>query len=305
MDSHDLVGIVTVTYNSAGVIDDFMKSIREQTYDNFNLYLVDNASSDNTLERVRSYCHPRIVIVPNQLNLGVAEGNNVGIRAALQDGCGLVLLINNDTVFNSDLLDELAQGLQRYECEMIAPKILFFDAPDKVWYAGGYLNAWRACGNHFGMGDKDNGQFDLAKAVGYSPTCCILIKREVFDRVGLMDSTYFLYFDDTDFCLRAQKVGIRLFYLPSARLRHKVSSLTGGTSNLALRYTTRNHVYYVCKHCSSFWILVYLLAFYIYLPGKYLFLLGRPRLFWVTQKAFWEGVSLFVSDGYRSGGCKD
>jgi GT2 family glycosyltransferase len=299
MGNRNLVGIVTVTYNSGEVIDDFMKSILRQTYIDFNLYIIDNASSDDTLKRVQDYSDPRIVIVPNQVNSGVAEGNNIGIRAALNDGCPLVLLINNDTVFDADLLEELIAGLRKHTCDMVVPKILFFDQPDTIWYAGGYFNVWRGCGNHFGLGDKDIGQFDLTKAVSYSPTCCMLIMREVFDRVGLMDSNYFLYFDDTDFCLRASKAGMMLFYLSTVRIWHKVSSLTGGTSNFALRYITRNHVYYVLKHFSPMRALLYLIAFYIYLPGKYLFLLGRPESFWVTQQAFWEGISVFVSNCER------
>jgi GT2 family glycosyltransferase len=297
MDSGDkVVGVVTVTYNSACVIDDFMKSILKQTYLDFILYIVDNASSDDTLRRLAEYGDGRIVPIPNEVNAGVAEGNNIGIRAALKDGCGFVLLINNDTVFEPNLISKLAAGLQEHKCDMVVPKILFFDNPEKIWCAGGYFNAFRGVGSHFGLGRKDDGQFDLARAVGYSPTCCMLIRGEVFDRVGLMDSSYFLYFDDTDFCLRAHRAGVQLFYLPSARLRHKVSSLTGGTSEFTIRYITRNHVYYLLKHYSRWRTFLYCLVFYIYIFGKYLILSRRPKLFWAAQKAFWEGISLFMSN---------
>lgn len=300
MNSRKLVGVVTVTYNSGGVIDDFMKSILKQAYVDFILYVTDNASSDDTLKRLGEYRDPRIVLVANHANVGVAEGNNLGIRAALKDGCDSVLLINNDTVFDSDLLGKLAEGLQEYKCEIIVPKIVFFDEPDKIWCGGGYFDALRGRGSHFGLGDRDDGQSDLAKAVSYSPTCCMLIRREVFGWIGFMDSIYFLYFDDTDFCLRAYRAGVKLFYLPSALLRHKVSSLTGGNSSFALRYMTRNHVYYLLKHYSWWQVFFYCLAFYIYIPGKYLFLLRRPKLFWVAQKAFWEGIFLFVSNWERA-----
>jgi GT2 family glycosyltransferase len=128
----------------------------------------------------------------------------------------------------------------------------------------------------------------------------MLIRSEVFDRVGLMDSSYFLYFDDTDFCLRGYRVGVKLFYLPSAQLRHKVSSLTGGVSNFTLRYITRNHIYYLLKHHSRLHIILYFPVFYVYLLGKYLLLLRRPSLFWAAQKAFWEGIFLFSSNLERS-----
>ncbi len=298
--SDKVVGVVTVTYNSGSVIDDFMNSILKQTYGDFILYVVDNASSDDTLRRLAEYRDVRIVPIPNEVNAGVAEGNNIGIQAALKDGCGFVLLINNDTLFEPNLISKLADGLREHEGDMAVPKILFFDDPKKIWCAGGYFNALRGTGSHFGLGRKDDGRFDRAKAVGYSPTCCMLIKREVFDRVGLMDPSYFLYFDDTDFCLRAYRAGVKLFYLPSARLRHKVSSLTGGNSSSSIRYITRNHVYYLLKHYSRWQIFLYFPVFYIYILGKYLLLLRRPRLFWTAQKAFWEGISLFLANLERS-----
>lgn len=299
MGSPNLVGVVTVTYNSGRVIDDFMKSILAQTYAHFRLYVIDNTSSDDTLERIRCYGDARTVIVANQVNAGVAEGNNIGIRAALRDGCGLVLLINNDTVFDPDLLSKLAEGLQKHGCEMIVPKILFFDRPDTIWYAGGYFNMLRGSGSHFGLGRRDNGEFDLTRTVSYGPTCCMLIKGEVFDRVGLMDSTYFLYFDDTDFCLRAYRAGVKFFYLPSARMMHKESSLTGGPSGFSLRYITRNHIYYLLKN-YPLKMCFYAPTFYIYLLLKYLLFLRKPKLFWAVQKAFWEGFSLFFYNRERS-----
>jgi hypothetical protein len=300
MDKHNLIGVVTVTFNSQSVLAGFIDSILKQSHLKFILYIIDNASSDATLKVLSEYNDPRIVLISNQTNVGVAEGNNIGIRAALKDGCGAVLLINNDTVFEPNLISKLANGLREHNCEMAVPKILYFDDPEMIWCAGGYFNALRGTGSHFGLGRKDDGQFDITRAVGYSPTCCMLIKREVFDRVGLMDSSYFLYFDDTDFCLRAYRSGVKLWYLPSARLLHKVSSLTGGTSMFTIRYITRNHIYYLLKHYPRWQIFLYFPAFYIYILGKYFFFLRRPELFWTAQKAFWEGIFLFVSNLERS-----
>jgi GT2 family glycosyltransferase len=300
MDSRKRLGIITVTYNSAGVLDDFLDSILKQRHSEFVLYIIDNASSDGTVERIVERRDPRIVLIQNHINAGVAEGNNIGIRAALKDGCDKVLLINNDTVFDCDLLSKLTGGLEKYKCEIIVPKIYFHDKQDTIWYGGGYFNMLRGCGNHYGLGQKDEGQFDVARPVSYSPTCCMLIRGEVFQRIGIMDANYFLYFDDTDFCLRAHRAGVRLFYLPSAVLLHKESSLTGGLSEFTIRYVTRNHMYYLLKHYSWWQVLIYGLMFYAYLPAKYLLLLRQPRIYWVAQKAYWEGISLFFSTVERA-----
>jgi GT2 family glycosyltransferase len=300
VDRPNLIGIVTVTYNSATVIRAFMDCLLVQTHSEFSLYLIDNASSDETLTLVADYRDSRVNIIRNRDNVGVAEGNNLGIRAALKDGCGFVLLLNNDTVFDSHLLSRLLEGLRGHDADMVVPKIVFFDEPEKIWSAGGYFSALRGCSKHFGFTQKDDGRFDQPRAVSYNPTCCMLIKRDVFDRVGLMDANYFVYFDDTDFCWRAYRAGVKLFYLPGARLMHKVSSLTGGTSSFTLRYCVRNHVYYVLKNYPPGRSLFYCLALYIYIPVKYLLSLRSPTSFWTAQKAFCEGISLFASSKERS-----
>ena len=97
MDSSRKIGVVTVTYNSGAVIRDFVESLLKQTHRDFLLYVIDNASTDDTVALFADYPAPRIVVVRNPSNVGVAEGNNLGIRAALRDGCTSVLLINNDT----------------------------------------------------------------------------------------------------------------------------------------------------------------------------------------------------------------
>jgi GT2 family glycosyltransferase len=303
MDKRAPVGVVTVTFNSASVISGFMDSLLKQTHAEFILYIVDNASSDGTLKLVSEYDDSGIVVIRSRTNVGVAEGNNIGIRAALRDGCGSVLLINNDTVFDSDLVSKLVDGLRQYQCDMIVPKILYFNQPERIWCAGGYFSRIRAASGHFGEGRKDDGQFDQPRAVDYSPTCCMLVRRKVFDGIGLMDANYFVYFDDTDFCYRAYRAGIRLFYDPSARLFHKVGGLTGGAeSEFTLRYSTRNHTYYLLKNFSGWQVLVSLPAFQICIFAKYVFWERRLKSFWVAEKAFWEGISLFCSRVGKTGG---
>ena len=299
MDSFPLIGIVTVTYNSGAVIRDFMESVFKQSYRNFKLFVVDNSSSDDTLSSLAEFSDPRLVVMPNSTNLGVAEGNNVGVRAALASGCSSVLLINNDTVFGPELVTTLDEGLGKYQCEMIVPKILYFDPPDKIWSAGGAFSLFRGRPKHLGFGMRDDGRFDDSREVEYSPTCCMLIKKDVFERIGLMDPKYFVYFDDADFCLRAHRGGVKLVYAPDTKLFHKVSSLIGHRSETAIRYVTRNHVYYVLKHFRFFQILYYLPVCQLHIFVRCLFAKNRAKAFVIAQKAFWEGISVASSGDER------
>jgi GT2 family glycosyltransferase len=270
-----MIGIVTVTYNSADVIDDFLSSLEDQNFTDWHLYVVDNASKDRTLEKIRpkAALDARIIIIDKADNLGVAVGNNLGTRAALADGCETILLLNNDVVFAADLLSELRASLDEFGADMITPKTMFFDPPTKIWAAGGAFLPYRAMANfHYGEGEEDVGQYDVARRVDYSPTCCMLIRRSVFDRIGLMDENFFVYADDAEFCLRAKKADLKLWYTPKPILFHKVSSLTGGNSDFAILNATYGRIYMIRKHLgrlARYWLLIYQLAFIIriVMPG--------------------------------------
>jgi GT2 family glycosyltransferase len=287
------LGLVTVTFNSGSVIRDFLNSVLTQSYDGFTLYIVDNASSDATLSCVAEHNDSRIIVIQNPLNVGAAEGNNIGIKAALQDGCSHIMLVNNDTILDRDLSRELLTGLERHAVDMVVPKILYFDEPGKIWSAGGYFSGFRGSARHFGSDRKDDGKFDDSRAVEYSPTTCMLIRREVFDRVGFLDPNYFAYFEDTDFCYRARTKGIKLFYIATARLLHKVSSLTGRDSNFTIRYSIRNHVYYMMKNFPLWQRLYYFPALQFHIVAKFLIMRCDLRAWQLTEEAFFNGISLY------------
>jgi len=243
------IGVVTVTFGSAQVLPGFFESLDKQAYRNFMLVAVDNESDDDTVVQLNAYWGCEKVIISNEKNLGVAAGNNQGIRAAIAAGCEYVLLLNNDVVFGSDLFQKLVDGIHEHRCDMTTPLIYYFDRRDVIWCAGGEFQRWAGFRvRHRGADTVDSGQYTEPLRVNYAPTCCILFRREVFRIVGLMDESYFVYVDDLDFLYRASNHGLRLFYLPSAKLWHKVSALTGAESSFSVRYNTRNRAYFSAKH---------------------------------------------------------
>lgn len=248
------IGIVTVLYNSAAVVNDFFETLNLQTFKNFVLYVIDNNSPDNSLVKVKELAKQvffKVVIFEEQKNWGVAKGNNIGIEAALADGCEYVLLSNNDVVLERTTLKQLLQGMLKMGASMAVPKIYFHDT-GLLWAAGGSFVYRSGSTRHFGTDQKDFGQFEIPKQIEYSPTCFMLIHRSVFERVGFMDENYFVYYDDTDFVWRATKIGSeKLFYIPTSCLWHKESSCTEGThSDFTIRFMNRNLVYFAMKHFS-------------------------------------------------------
>jgi GT2 family glycosyltransferase len=257
------VGVVTVTYNSAKIIDVFLDSICSQDHEDFILYIIDNASSDDTLQRIRTRNDRRFRAIPQHENTGFAAGCNTGITAATQEGCTHILIINNDTAFPPTLISNLLREQTALSAEIIVPKILMMDPPRTLWAAGGGFNKRRAFASfHFGEGQPDNGQFDLPRPVDFAPGCCMLLTRNALGTVGRFDEQYFVYMEDADYCWRAKRRSVAIWYTPKATLSHRVSSLTGGSgSPFVMRFMTRNRVLFLRKNLSwplqTFWILVF------------------------------------------------
>lgn len=294
MSSRGKIGIVTVTYNSVSVLEPFLKSVGSQTYGDFLLYAVDNSSRDRSVGMLQAWGDPRLRLIVNPRNEGVAEGNNQGTRMALADGCEFVLYLNNDVEFDPGTLEAMVSELLTLPCDMLAPKIVYGDQV-RIWAAGGGFNPVKGyMGFHTGMGEPDRGQFEQQRKIAYSPTCCLLVKKHVFDNVGLMDSKYFAYYDDLDFCFRAWRAGFSMYYTPAARIIHKVSSLTGGSdSPFTIRYNARNQVYFILKNLGLARSLYYLPALELRLLFKALSGVIGGKEFRIRQRAFFEGFRVW------------
>ncbi len=259
------IGVVTVLFNSEAVLPEFFVSITAQTYRNFTVFAIDNASHDGSAAICRKHS-ALCTLILNEDNRGIAAANNQGIRAALDSGCESVLLLNNDVRFPADLFAQLAAGLRTHACQMTTPVMYLYDAPKTIWCAGGGLNRWLGeRPSHFHEGQPDTNISPNPRQVAFTPACCVLIHRDVFARVGMMDERYFVYWEDTDFMLRGRRAGVRLMLLPQAKLWHKVGALTGRYSNFTLHYATRNHAYYLRKHLpaplAAAWLLIYASVF--------------------------------------------
>ncbi|MDY3914835.1 MAG: glycosyltransferase family 2 protein [Phocaeicola sp.] len=248
------IGIVTVLYNSEKVLEDFFKSLDEQTFKDFQLYVIDNASQDNSLalcnELAQNVSFETKIFAENE-NWGVAKGNNIGIINALADRCEYVLLSNNDIVLNPDTVQVLYDGLNETGASMAVPKIYFYDT-GRIWCAGGRFSKIKGSTKHIGYNQVDNGQFNKVCKMDYAPTCFMLIRSDVFYKVGLMDEKYFVYYDDSDFVWRAVMQNKEtLIYIPHSTLKHKESSSTGGgLSDFTIYHLARNSIYFIHKNFS-------------------------------------------------------
>lgn len=287
------IGIVTVLYNSASVIPDFIRTLSLQSYTNFRLYIIDNKSSDSSVELIKSCLLEYDVdykLIENVDNYGVAKGNNQGIKEALADGCEYILLSNNDTILYPDTIELLVSGLNRTKADMVVPKILYPDEKT-LWAAGGTFSLLTGSVFHYGSKMIDTGKFNEEKKIKYAPTCFMLIRSSIFTSVGYMDEKYFVYFDDVDFIYRANMKGFKLFYIPSSIMVHKESVSTGVGSNFSLYYYFRNIIYFNLKHR------IHGIAYY-YLYNLLLIKNSKrytPEQFQLIKKACIDGKKMYSS----------
>lgn len=245
------IGIVTVLYNSESVIEDFFKSLDIQTFKDFILYVIDNNSPDFSLKKSKDFSQTvsfKTNFIENCENYGVAKGNNQGITAALKDGCEYILLSNNDVVLNEKTIEILLENHIKLQADISVPKIFLADGK-KLYYGGGKIDFFHATSPHYGYNKIDDGSYNKIRTVKYAPTCFMLINKNVFQKVGLMDEKYFVYYDDTDFIFRAVvKNKLKLWYIPVSYLIHKESVCTGLRSDFFYKFVYRNRIYFVKKN---------------------------------------------------------
>jgi GT2 family glycosyltransferase len=223
------VAVVILTWNGKALTLDCLRSLEAVTTPDVRVMVVDNASTDGTVEAVRARYGERVSVVVNSSNLGFAGGNNVGIRKALDDGARFVLLLNNDTTVDPAFIEELLLPVRESNTIGIAaPKIYYAQPPDRIWYAGGEISFWKGTARHIGIRKADRGQYDEPRDVAYATGCAFLARREVFERVGYLDESYRAYFEDADLCMRAAR-RLPYRYLPRARVAPHMAS-TGGRS---------------------------------------------------------------------------
>lgn len=277
-----MVGIVTVLYNSTLVLLDFFQSLEAQTCRNFTLYIVDNASPDNSLQQAHRLAKTvsfSTVFIENTHNGGIAQGNNLGIRAAKRDGCNYILLSNNDTVWSPDTLSSLLRSIESTDYQIVVPKILYHDT-GKIWYAGGTWNRLRGGTLHF-----KHERIRSPHPVDYAPSCCMLIHSDIINLIGTMDERFFLYYDDTDFVRRVQNKGLKILYSPQVVITHKEGSSIGSLSPTSQYWLSRNLLIFTQKHRSIFYLYYILFVSFTVLFTKGLFTFNRPV--WLST---WYGI---------------
>jgi GT2 family glycosyltransferase len=219
------LSIVVVLYNSSTVAATFLECLQSQTFKDWRLILVDNSPADGVGQSFALLGDPRISVHANSSNEGFARAVNRGLRIGLAQGAMRHLLLNPDVTFGPEFLQALMERWSEHGADVIAPRIMYQDQPDKAWYAGGWLDFGWTFSNRHASYDPASPQMEI---VDFASGCCLGLTTSLLDDVGLLDESFFVYWEDTDFCLRLKTAGRRIIYVNDPVLFHQAGISSGG-----------------------------------------------------------------------------
>ena len=238
-----LVWIIVLNWNRPRDTIECISSLRELEYPAYRILIVDNGSTDDSVEQFRGL--PDVNLLTNEVNLGFAEGNNRGIDYALRRDADYILLLNNDTTVSSTLLDEMVYVAESdRHIGIVGPIIYYTERPDVVWFAGMHFR--------YGLYVVRRGlhlkpPLSPIEQVDFASGCGMLVRRAMFERVGLFDPRFFMYYEDLDLCIRASKAGYRIVTATRAIMWHALSASTGGADSPLKQYHQIKSTFIFCR----------------------------------------------------------
>lgn len=241
------VWVIILNWNGWRDTIECLRSLANITDPKVRILVVDNGSEDDSVAQLKAYSMqpsaPRFEVFETGRNLGYGGGNNAGMKKALNESAEWILMLNNDTTVEPNFLHTLLDAAASDEkIGILNPKILLAEKTDHIWFVGGELNWMRTKGWHVGYGEKDAGRYDESpvRDTEYATGGCLLVRRKTIEAIGLLPEPYFVYYEDVEWSLRAQKAGWRCVVVPKARVWHKGAASSKEFSPSYIRYHVRN-----------------------------------------------------------------
>ena len=246
--------VILVNYNGNEDTIECVCSLKATQTENVKILIVDNGSEKNDQDSIRVILDDQVEGLFLSENLGFGVANNKGVAYAVSKGAEYLLLLNNDTIVDNELFRVFFDYADANK--IFVPAIYYFDHPSELWYAGGTISRWRGTSTH-------RTKLNSEGAVEFATGCCIFFHRSIVDRYGLFDKNYFMYYEDTDFSIKMQEYEVPIYYIPAARIWHKVGRSSGKINGLQEYYLQRNRLYLIYKYKRYFFVPMCMLYFII------------------------------------------
>jgi len=266
------ISVIVLNFNGKDLLKECLTSLREQTYKDFEVILVDNSSTDSSIEYVKNN-FPEVKILALEKNVGFCKGNNEGIKISQGE---YIVLLNNDTKVDHFWLEELYRAiLGNPQVGFCASKIIFCSDQENIDTAG---DGYSLCGAPFKRGHLENrDKYNKEEEVFGACAAATIYRKSMLNDIGLLDEDFFMGFEDSDLSFRAQLKGYKCLYVPTAIVFHRVSATIGKLSNRQVYYGQRNVEYVYIKNMPTGLILKHFFFHLIYNIGAFLFFLSKGR----------------------------
>ncbi len=287
--------IVIPNWNLKEDLGECIESLRKsESYPQDEIVVVDNASTNDAAEYIREY-YPDVTLFVMEKNLGYAGALNVGIRYALEKNADFVFALNNDTVIPPGCIKKLIERMaDRQDIGILTPKVLYHSRPDVLFSLGAKSYRWLPVPIEYGLRKRDSQRFDGLMEFDYVTGCAMLIRTSLFEKIGLFDESYFMYYEDDDFCRRTRDAGFRIACDGSVKIYHKASLSSKKHGDPIIFHRARNKIVFYRRFphgpfpCLTWVILLFMACWYSLksIAG------GR----WRWLKPYWSGLY----DGMRA-----
>ena len=222
------IKVLILNWNGQDLLTSCLDSVMAIDYPNFSIMVIDNGSSDGSLDIItRNY--PDVEILSLDKNYGFSGGYNRCFTQLKDDPSEFIMLLNNDTIIDSDILNSFTRAKEQFgDNQIYGGKIYYQDNHEKIWYAGGNVKLKYANIYHRGIRKQDSKEYSSHMETDYVTGCCLFTSMEVINKLNGFDEEFNMYGEDVDLCLRAKNLDINCYYWPDAKLWHHVSASLGG-----------------------------------------------------------------------------
>lgn len=286
MPNQPLVYAVVLAWNQVNVTLECLESLSKSQYPNLRIVVVDNGSTDGTMEAVKRD-YPVVEVSRVDVNIGMEGGYNMGIEHALKKNAYYVMAMNNDILVDPEMVTHLVQGIQNHsKAGMVSPKIYqYYDDKIRLWCAGARWAAFPPRIKLIGSNASDSAQYQIDFQLPYVTSCCILMSREALQKTGLFDPGYYFYYNDWDLSARFWAAGYEIWFIADAHIWHKVSMSTQKAKKPDKWWYVngRSSVRFYLKYKSAWMLALYTIYFLIREIAKLKFKHVLPYLFGVAE----------------------
>ena len=296
------IAIILVNWNAFDLTVQCIKSVTTTGFPSANIFLVDNASKDNSGPKLRERFMD-VNFIQNQENLGFTGGNNIAIDKALEMGFEYVMLLNNDTEVTEGFIEPLLKAIEgNDEVAAVQPLILELNRKELIWNAGGDTDRFFGLSKtRFESQELDKVRSSLKSSTDWITGCCILVRSSIIHEIGMLDNKFFAYHEDVDWSIRMRKAGYELrvvpesiiFHLSMASLRSDIKQKEGFLSPFMHYLHVRNHLFLIRKHLDYFnpvgvWGYQFIKLFGY---SAYFLFRGRFTKFRYAMRGFKDGIT--------------